>query len=70
MLDEVLTQILVSRKDGFVESLKWNQLFDKLASSMSNVYEMRFPTGVVVSKRGKPTPVKAKVVTRSGNKKV
>lgn len=70
MLDETLTRVLITKKDGYVESIQWNQIFNKLIHALSNVYEMRFPTGAVVSKKGKPIPIQAKVVTRSGNKKV
>ncbi|XP_067945356.1 eukaryotic translation initiation factor 2D-like [Watersipora subatra] len=69
-LDEVLTTAVVTKKDGFVEYLKWNILFERLTNALGTVYRVSYPNGYSEVKKGKPPPINVVVETRTGNKKV
>lgn len=42
----------------------------RLLGILGRVYQMKFPTGLVITKKGQPTPIQVKLETRTGNKKV
>ncbi|XP_050723176.1 eukaryotic translation initiation factor 2D-like [Eriocheir sinensis] len=69
-LDPLLHEAVVSRKEGYKEKLRWDEIFSRMLGKMSPAARITRSGCVPVIRKGKLEPIELAVAKRSGNKKV
>ncbi|XP_038069170.1 eukaryotic translation initiation factor 2D-like [Patiria miniata] len=73
-LDGPLHDALINRSEGYVEKLRWDQLFSRCNGKMTSGHEVILPgqrsSGQGNTRKGKLQPIQIKIERKSGNKNV
>lgn len=69
-LDTLLHEAVVSRKEGYKETLRWDEIFSRMLGKMAPAARITRVGCVPVIRKGKLEPIELAVAKRSGNKKV
>lgn len=69
-LNPLLHETVVNRKEGFKETLRWDEIFSRMLGKMSQAYRITKAGQVPLIKKGKLEPIELAVAKRSGNKRV
>ncbi|CAL4122802.1 unnamed protein product, partial [Meganyctiphanes norvegica] len=69
-VDPLLHEIVVNRKEGYKETLRWDEIFSRMLGKMSQAYRITKPGEVPIIKKGKLELIELAVAKRSGNKRV
>lgn len=60
----------MNRKEGYKETLRWDEIFSRMLGKMSPAARITRPGCVPIIRKGKLEPIELAVAKRSGNKKV
>ncbi|XP_042235584.1 eukaryotic translation initiation factor 2D-like [Homarus americanus] len=69
-LDPLLHEAVVNRKEGYKETLRWDEIFSRVLGKMAPAVRITRHGSVPVIRKGKLEPIDLAVAKRSGNKKV
>ena len=69
-LDTLLHESVVSRKEGYKETLRWDEIFSRMLGKMAPAARITRVGCVPMVRKGKLEPIELAVAKRSGNKKV
>lgn len=69
-LDPLLHEAVVNRKEGYKETLRWDEIFSRLLGKMAPAVRITKQGSLPVIRKGKLQPIDIAVAKRSGNKKV
>ncbi|KAK7068948.1 Eukaryotic translation initiation factor 2D [Halocaridina rubra] len=69
-LDKLLHEAVVNKKEGFKETLRWDEIFSRMLGKMSPAVKISRENAIPVIRKGKLEPIEIVVAKRTGNKKV
>ncbi|XP_071516840.1 eukaryotic translation initiation factor 2D isoform X2 [Panulirus ornatus] len=69
-VDRLLHEAVVNRKEGYKETLRWDEIFSRMLGRMAPAVKITRHGSVPVIRKGKLEPIELAVAKRSGNKKV
>ncbi|XP_071117777.1 eukaryotic translation initiation factor 2D-like [Haliotis cracherodii] len=69
LLDPDLAHILLTKQEGDMSHLKWDDLFSRVVDKMQPAFQLEFSGKPPVLKKGKIEPIKLSVEQRASNKK-
>ena len=69
-LNPLLHQAVVNPKEGFKETLRWDEIFSRLLGKMSPAIRITPHGQPSIVRKGKLEPIQIEVAKRTGNKKV
>nr|XP_045587140.1 eukaryotic translation initiation factor 2D-like isoform X1 [Procambarus clarkii]XP_045587141.1 eukaryotic translation initiation factor 2D-like isoform X1 [Procambarus clarkii] len=69
-LDTLLHEAVVNRKEGYKETLRWDEIFSRMLGRMAPAVRITRQGSVPVIRKGKLELIELAVAKRSGNKKV
>ncbi|XP_068216132.1 eukaryotic translation initiation factor 2D-like isoform X2 [Palaemon carinicauda] len=69
-LNQLLHEVVVNKKEGFKEVLRWDEIFSRMLGKMSPAVRITREGAVPIIRKGKLEPIEIVVVKRTGNKKV
>ncbi|XP_046578103.1 eukaryotic translation initiation factor 2D-like [Haliotis rubra] len=69
LLDPDLAHILLTKQEGDLSHLKWDDLFSRVVDRMQPAFQLEFPGKPPVLRKGKIEPIKLSVEQRASNKK-
>ena len=69
-LDPVLHEAVVNRKEGYKETLRWDEIFSRMLGKMAPAARITRVGCAPIIRKGKLEPIELAVAKRSGNKKV
>ncbi|KAK8750424.1 hypothetical protein OTU49_014820 [Cherax quadricarinatus] len=69
-LDPLLHEAVVNKKEGFKETLRWDEIFSRMLGKMAPAVRITRHGSVPIIRKGKLELIELAVAKRSGNKKV
>lgn len=69
-LNPLLHEAVVNKKEGFKETLRWDEVFSRMLGKMSPAVRITREGAVPIIRKGKLDPIEIVVAKRTGNKKV
>lgn len=69
-LNPVLHEAVVGKKEGYKETLRWDEIFSRMLGKMSPAVRISREGAVPIIRKGKLEPIEIAVAKRTGNKKV
>ncbi|KAK8399414.1 hypothetical protein O3P69_003484 [Scylla paramamosain] len=69
-LDPLLHETVVNRKEGYKETLRWDEIFSRMLGKMAPAARITRVGCAPIVRKGKLEPIELAVAKRSGNKKV
>ncbi|XP_064097631.1 eukaryotic translation initiation factor 2D-like [Macrobrachium nipponense] len=69
-LNPLLHEAVVNKKEGYKETLRWDEVFSRMLGKMSPAVRITREGAVPIVRKGKLDPIEIVVAKRTGNKKV
>ncbi|XP_076064765.1 eukaryotic translation initiation factor 2D [Oratosquilla oratoria] len=69
-LNPLLHEAVVNRKEGYKETLRWDEIFSRMLGKMAPAVRITRNDAIPIIRKGKLEPITIALAKRSGNKKV